>query len=258
MTTADKPRSRSLARFLVGVLVGLVIAGAVGTAVVAPLLLTHHESNALETAYGAAVVNLTTQALSANVGAGPADARAVRSASEAYLGSCAQCHGAGGTGRGMLGQTTFPPATDLTGPTARALSDAQLFYIVKFGLGFTAMPAYASQYADRDLWGFVTYIRALQSGQAPTAAVPAPAGGASPAGNASRGAAIYVAQGCATCHGTAPGQARPEREAGNIQRTVRSGRPGMPRYPVEQLSDAELADLIAFAALLPAGGGSGR
>jgi mono/diheme cytochrome c family protein len=246
------PRPRS--RFLPGVLVGLVIAAVFGAVFLAPLLLTHHNSLPLEEAFGAMVVNGTTQALSASVGANPnaSDDRAVRSGRDAYIGSCSQCHGPSGNSRGLFGSVTYPAATDLTSPAAKALSDAQLFYIVKNGLGFTAMPAYASQYADRELWGLVSYIRALQTGTAPTVAVTA--SGASQTGNASRGADIYVAQGCATCHGVAPGQARVERSADDMQQAIRRGRPGMPKYTPEVLSDADLADLTALVTTLPAVG----
>jgi len=254
VSAAAKPRSL----FLPGVIVGLLIAAIFGALLLAPLLLLHRQSFPLEEAYGAVVVDVTTRVMSAGIGANPygGDARALRSARDAYIGSCSPCHGPGGNGRGLYGPGTYPTATNLTSPAARALGDAQLFYIIKSGLGFTGMPAYASQYPDREIWGLVAYVRAAQVGQAPSVQVSS-SGGRS-GGDARRGAEIYVAQGCATCHGVAPGQARVERNQEDLVEAIRRGRPGMPRYTPEALSDAELADLSALVAALPAGSAPSR
>ena len=71
---------------------------------------------------------------------------------------------------------------------------------------------------------------------------------ANPSGDAAqRGAAIYFAQGCQSCHGPigdAPGNLalRGRGETGAIRR----GRSGMPAYGADQISDAQLADLEAY------------
>jgi len=71
---------------------------------------------------------------------------------------------------------------------------------------------------------------------------------------AARGAAVYFAQGCQTCHGAvgdAPANLRLGRGGGpDAARTIRQGRPGMPAYHQAQLTDRELADLQAYLATI--------
>lgn len=82
-----------------------------------------------------------------------------------------------------------------------------------------------------------------------------------------RGAAIYFAQGCQTCHaaaGDAPGNLGLRRGGSPEEaRTIRQGRPGMPAYSQAQVSEAELADLQAYLATIGTsrggeGGGAGE
>jgi mono/diheme cytochrome c family protein len=65
-----------------------------------------------------------------------------------------------------------------------------------------------------------------------------------------RGAALYFAQGCHTCHGAlgdAPGNLGLPRGGGpEAVRAIREGRPGMPNYSPTLLTDAELGDLQAY------------
>jgi len=243
---------------------GAIIVGAVCIFVVPPLALMHRSAGTLEASFGNAMVNQV-----ASMGAGGNPPSAAPRASQpgvnlapgtvenagrnAYTGSCAQCHGATGDGKGVLGQSTFPPATDLTSADAKGKSDAQLLWIVKNGLGFTAMPAYGDVYSDQDLVAIVAYVRALQKGQARVAAVPTPTSaqlsfadlGGTPV---QHGAAVYFAQGCQQCHG-AFGDAPDElaiQDVSDIREPVRNGRPGMPVYSQSKLSDADLAALQAY------------
>ncbi len=76
-----------------------------------------------------------------------------------------------------------------------------------------------------------------------------------PGGDAGRGKAAYMKHGCSACHGTV-GHGGDRGSGGRIAydvwpweaftRTVRRPRESMPRYPVEHLSDAELADIYAY------------
>jgi mono/diheme cytochrome c family protein len=90
----------------------------------------------------------------------------------AYL-NCVQCHGAQGNGKGILGRDLYPPPADLLSANVKDLSDAQLYWIVKNGVSFTAMPGYGSSLPDRTIWAIVSYVRSLQRAQAP-ATTPAP------------------------------------------------------------------------------------
>lgn len=233
---------------------GAVAALVIVLVVALPVALTHRQDLPLERVYGDAAVSVVSRILGGDA-ANPLanDQRALAAGRAAYTGSCAVCHGAKGDGRGAFGRTTFPDATDFTAEEAKSKTDAQLFWIVKNGLGFTAMPAFGGQYKDADLWAMVAYIRALQRSTASALAIPEPTlaqlSAADPAiGRQTRGAAIYFALGCHLCHGPegdAPGdlsiRGRIESEI------VRTGDDrGMPAYGRDVISDAELADLEAY------------
>ncbi len=234
------------------VVIGAVIAGIATALIVAPLLLVHRSDLPLERAYGNALVTLVAR-LQAGDAKNPYanDNRAVTAGRYAYTGSCASCHGAAGDGKGLFGQDTYPPATDLLSEDAKEKSDAMLFWITKNGLSFTGMPAFAKQYDDADIWAIVAYVRALQQGKTSGLTIPAPTQAqlavADPHGDATaRGAAVYFAQGCQLCHGAvgnAPGELA-LRESDT--ETIRRGRAGMPAYGSDRISQSQLADLVAY------------
>lgn len=226
-----------------------------------PLALTHRQDLPLERVYGDAAVSVVSRILGGDA-ANPIanDPRALVTGRTAYTGSCAVCHGAKGDGRGAFGRTTYPDATDFTTDAAKSKTDAQLFWIVKNGLGFTAMPAFGGQYQDAEIWAMVEYIRTLQRGSASALAIPEPSlvqlAAADPsASRQERGAAIYYALGCHLCHGPegdAPGNLalRGRIETGIVRR---GDDRGMPAYGTDVISDADLSDLetylLRFAAI---------
>ncbi len=240
---------------------GAVAALVIVLVVALPFALTHRQDLPLERVYGDTAVSVVSRILGGDAPNPVAsDPRALATGRTAYTGSCAVCHGAKGDGRGAFGLTTYPDATDFTSAAAKSKTDAQLFWIVKNGLGFTAMPAFASQYKDAEIWAMVAYIRALQRGTASALSIPEPTvaqlAAADPTvSRQTRGAAIYFALGCHLCHGpegNAPGdlslRGRIETEI------VRKGDDrGMPAYDKDLISDAELADLetylLRFAAI---------
>lgn len=234
---------------LSGALVALMGVALVGL----PLALTHRQELPLERRFAAVV-------LSAVVGVAAGDARnpvtgdppALAAGRAAYTGSCALCHGAKGDGRGRFGPATYPPAADLLAEGTRSRSDAQLFWIIRNGLSFTAMPSFGDVYDEADTWAIVAYLRELQRGGTGAIEVPvtttAQLHSADPRGDAvSRGAAIFFAQGCVLCHGAggdAPDGLALRGRAGT--QVVRGGQPGMPVFGRDRITDAELADLEAF------------
>ena len=77
---------------------------------------------------------------------------------------CKLCHGARGDGRGDPDFDSTPPARNFTcAATMNALSDGQLFWIIRNGSPKTAMPAYKGSLSDTDIWNLITYIRSLAS-----------------------------------------------------------------------------------------------
>ena len=235
-------------------MVGAVAALAVVLVIALPFALTHRQDLPLERVYGDAAVSVVSRILGGDaVNPAANDSRAVGAGRAAYTGSCAVCHGAKGDGRGAFGRTTYPDATDFTSDAAKGKTDAQLFWIIKNGLGFTAMPAFGGQYKDDQIWAMVTYIRTLQRGSASALAIPEPTseqlGAADPAvSRQARGAAIYFAQGCHLCHGPegdAPGDLSIR---GRIETDIvrRGDERGMPAYGKDLISDADLADLETY------------
>ncbi len=235
---------------------GAVTAG-IAVLLVAPPLALLHRDFPFERAFGNAVVSLVAklQAGTAPNPLGPG-AQVTDAGRFAFTGSCATCHGAKGDGKGVFGRDTYPDASDLTGPDAVAKTDAELFWITKNGLAFTAMPAFGRQYTDGNIWALVSYVRALQERKATPVIVPPPTAQqlafADPRGGPEqRGAAIYFAQGCADCHGpigNAPGELALSGPSDPV--AIRGGGLGMPAYPEDRLSPAQLADLLAFVATL--------
>jgi mono/diheme cytochrome c family protein len=247
-----------LAGLVLGLAVGLAVAAVVGFAAVAPLVLTHRQDLPLERAYGNAAVSLVARLGAAGVPAAPAaDPRAAAAGRASYTGSCGQCHGANGDGRGVFGTSTYPPATDLRSHDVQEKSDGELFWIIKNGLSFTGMPSYRDRYPDREIWNLVSFVRALSSGQS-AEAIPTPTAEqlaiADPKGDAiGRGAAVYFSQACGACHGAvgnAPGELA-LRGAGEMDQAIRRGRRGMPAYGQDVITDAQMTDLSAYVASFP-------
>lgn len=234
--------------------VGALLTGVAILVLGLPLALTHRQELPLERAYGEIAVGLVSRVLGGDATNPRAnDAQALSAGRAAFTGSCAICHGASGDGRGRLGQSTYPDATNLLSQRSKGKTDAQLLWIVKNGLGFTAMPAFGDVYKDDDLWALVTYIRALQRGAANAIRVPEPTEAqllaANPAGDrVARGAAVYFAQGCHLCHGPegdAPDELSIRGRVGT--EVVREGNEfGMPAFGKDRISDAELADLEVY------------
>lgn len=250
-SVARRDRRRVVVAAVFGAAVALVGVALVGL----PLALTHREELPLERRYVAAVVSVVVS-LAAGDARNPVadDALALAAGRASYTGSCALCHGALGDGRGRFGVATYPPAADLLGEGPRSRTDAQLFWIIRNGLSFTAMPSFGDVYKDKDeeIWAIVAYLRALQRGGTRAIDVPATTtaelAAADPHGDAvSRGTAIFFAQGCALCHGAAgdaPDGLALRGRAGT--QVVRQGQRGMPAFGRDRISDAELADLEAF------------
>jgi mono/diheme cytochrome c family protein len=156
---------------LLGLVVGVVGTLVVEAVVVGPLALNHRQDLPLEQGFGSFAVSLTAR-LHAGGQTNPVaqNPRALQSGRYAYTGSCAQCHGATGNGKGAaFSAALYPPATDLSSENVKEKSDAELFWTTKHGLSFTGMPAFGGQYSDADIWAMVAYLRSLQTTPAPAA-----------------------------------------------------------------------------------------
>jgi hypothetical protein len=54
-----------------------------------------------------------------------------------------------------------PPLVELAD-----MGDAELFWVTKYGIRFTGMPAWASSHNDQDVWSVVAFLRASRDMQA--------------------------------------------------------------------------------------------
>lgn len=121
------------------------------------------------------------------------------SAAGHFAAACASCHGAPGQAPSPVMQRATPHAPDLS-VNARQWSDAQLFYILRHGVKYTGMPAWAAQSRDDEIRRMVAFVRRLP-GMSP-AQYRALSGQANGAGRTGApGVAEATLAGCVACHG---------------------------------------------------------
>lgn len=82
------------------------------------------------------------------------------SAAGHFAATCALCHGAPGEQASPVMRASTPPAPDLA-TTAPTWKDAELFWIVKHGIKFTAMPAWPSLERDDEIRRMAAFVRRL-------------------------------------------------------------------------------------------------
>lgn len=75
--------------------------------------------------------------------------------------ACALCHGKKGDGKGGLAKLYDPPPRNFTcANTMGAISDGQLFWIIRYGSPDTGMPPH-HDLSDKQIWQLVAYLRQL-------------------------------------------------------------------------------------------------
>ena len=84
---------------------------------------------------------------------------AIAEARDHFADHCATCHGNRGDGKTQINAGLYPPAPDMRERRTQALSDGELFYIIKNGVRFTGMPGWGG--SDEDNWKLVLFIRHL-------------------------------------------------------------------------------------------------
>jgi mono/diheme cytochrome c family protein len=183
--------------------------------------------------------------------------------------NCARCHGQAGEG--------------LVGPALKGtqLDEEALEKVISRGRPDTIMPAWAAEdggpLRKNQIRDLVTFIKnwdsallesfvtepKVPSSPAPTPS-PAPAPTTPPADHAAEGKQLYLAKGCAACHGqNAEGSdiapALPGHTKEQVLRQVRTPVGNMPSFGPEKISDDEL-EMIAdyIAGLAPGSGGHGE
>jgi mono/diheme cytochrome c family protein len=77
-----------------------------------------------------------------------------------YHEMCVACHGAPGVATDEIARGLWPKAPNL----ARTVPDwtpAQLFWITKNGIKFTAMPAWGPTHSEEEIWAMVAFLEKL-------------------------------------------------------------------------------------------------
>ena len=77
-----------------------------------------------------------------------------------YRAMCVGCHGAPGVPQGEIAKGLFPEAPDLS-ESASDWTSEELYWIIKNGLKFTAMPAWGPTHRDRELWAMTAFVARL-------------------------------------------------------------------------------------------------
>jgi mono/diheme cytochrome c family protein len=77
-----------------------------------------------------------------------------------YNEMCLQCHGAPGAAASEIAKGLWPSAPDLS-KTVPEWTSAQLFWITKNGIKFSAMPAWGPTHSDEKIWDIVAFLEKL-------------------------------------------------------------------------------------------------
>jgi mono/diheme cytochrome c family protein len=77
-----------------------------------------------------------------------------------YREMCVSCHGAPGAPAGEIAEGLWPEAPDLS-TAVEDWTPAQLFWIVKHGIKFTAMPGWGESHTDEQVWAIVAFLEEL-------------------------------------------------------------------------------------------------
>lgn len=91
----------------------------------------------------------------------PVTTESLRAAREHWAEHCAFCHGPDGSGNTTVGRNLYPKVPDLRDTATQALSDGELFSIIKNGVRFTGMPAWGTEHVPEQTWQLVSLIRRM-------------------------------------------------------------------------------------------------
>lgn len=134
--------------------------------------------------------------------------------SRLYRLHCVQCHGAPGVAPESFALGMMPLPANLALTAREWRNPAELFWVIKFGIKTSGMPAWEFRLSDADLWAVVAFVRTLplqspreyaarvqaaERGGIPSHA-PASAAISSAAADLERGKVALQQYGCVTCH----------------------------------------------------------
>lgn len=143
---------------------------------------------------------------------GASDAAAAAPAAEIFATHCATCHGTTGKGDGPASYLLFPKPRDFTSGVYRFKSTydqapptmADVERNIRNGIARTAMPAFNSILSDAEIASLIDYVLSLNERPWPGLSVEPVTIPPRPEFNAGlidQGQRVFVAMGCAPCHG---------------------------------------------------------
>ena len=74
--------------------------------------------------------------------------------------ACVQCHGAPGVAPGDAAKGLLPVPNNLA-QTAREWSAPEIYWVTRYGLKMTGMPAWGMRFSEEDLWAVVAFVKHL-------------------------------------------------------------------------------------------------
>lgn len=77
-----------------------------------------------------------------------------------YASGCMPCHGAPGQSRALIVEGMVPEPPRLS-PLIGDLESEELFWVVKHGIKYSAMPAWAAQDRDDEVWAMVAFLQRM-------------------------------------------------------------------------------------------------
>lgn len=105
--------------------------------------------------------SVATHARDLAVPADLGDAKRIAAGAAEYQEMCSQCHLAPGMEKTEISQGLYPTAPELA--RGLPLDAAEIFWAVKHGIKFTAMPAWGKTHDDALIWNIVAFVRKLPS-----------------------------------------------------------------------------------------------
>jgi len=90
------------------------------------------------------------------------DTAMVRLGFEHYQEMCVDCHGAPGVKPEEFAQGLYPKAPRLKHP-AEEWSPAELYWMTKYGIKMSGMPAFGDTHNEHELWSIVAFLKKLPS-----------------------------------------------------------------------------------------------